>query len=126
MLFRLFFLCLTVLLFVYYLQFKLFVDVFKLSNKEKFFYFKVIFSSRPGSEIVNKIGQGEVLRRNHLIRLAVSIKTKRFCYFSKERQISIVMFIKSNLLFSIFSSTEQNQSFYNSKIIECYVVLFDL
>ena len=43
--------------------------------------------------------QGEVFRRNHLIQLAELIKQKKYYYFSKERQISIVIFIQSNLLF---------------------------
>ena len=46
------------------------------------------------------LGQDEVFRRNHLIWMAELIKNKEIdYYFSKERQISIVMFIQSNLLF---------------------------
>ena len=42
---------------------------------------------------------GQVFRRNHLIWMAELIKNKEIdYYFSKERQISNVMFIQSNLL----------------------------
>ena len=44
---------------------------------------------------VTFLGQGEVFRRNHLIRLAELIKTKQsiVAFTTKERQISIVIFI---------------------------------
>ena len=60
-------------------------------------------------------GQGESFKRDHLIQLAKSIKKPMYCCFSKEQQISIVMFIQSNLIYSsqIFSQLCSSFSFTN-------------
>ena len=56
---------------------------------------------------------GQVFRRNHLVRSAESIKDKTiYFYFSKERQISIVMFILKILSSTAFFPTwNQNEIF---------------
>ena len=71
-----------------------------LSLSYKIIFLSIILFSTKNNSLTHKLDQGEVFRSNRLIRFVESLKTKMiYCYYSKERQISIVMFIQSNLLF---------------------------